>query len=236
MVSATPSRGSRSHQSFTFSAAAPGGAAGVKAFDAIINSTLSDVDSCVVAYDHASNTLMLANDAGTGWSPRLAVGGAGTISNSQCAIEGSGSSLSESESGLGVTVPLTFDVSFGGPKSIYAMAVDSAGGTSGWQSVGTWSVRPRAPSISLDARNPGSGLATTFSLTTATSEGGAAVGWIGLKIQSVTGSDSCLVAYDPASNTLQLSEDNSGARWSAPLPLDGVGTICESAVRDPRKR
>jgi len=168
---------------------------------------------------------MLANDAGTGWSPRLAVGGAGTISNSQCAIEGSGSSLSESESGLGVTVPLTFDVSFGGPKSIYAMAVDSAGGTSGWQSVGTWSVPSRAPSISLDARNPRSGLAITFSLTAATSDGGAAVGRIGLKIQSVTGSDSCLVAYDPASNTLQLSEDNSGARWSAPLPLDGVGTI-----------
>ena len=42
---------------------------------------------------------------------------------------------------LKVTLPLTFDTSFGGPKAVYAIAVDTAQHTNGWQTMGAWIVK-----------------------------------------------------------------------------------------------
>jgi hypothetical protein len=44
---------------------------------------------------------------------------------------------------------------------------------------------------------------------------------------TLTGAQSCLVAYDPVANTLQLADD-SGTEWSSPLLVGGAGTAANS--------
>jgi hypothetical protein len=190
---------------------------------------LTGAGSCLVAYDPAANTLQLADDAGTGWSSPLAVGGAGTITNSQCAVQAVGSSVFADANTLTVVIPVTFDPGFAGPKTIYGLALSAGGGSSGWQSLGTWTVvSARAPSISLAPPLSGSGCARTFTFTAYAPSGPASIRAIHTIINStLTGVGSCLVAYDSAANTLQLADD-AGTSWSSPLAVGGAGTITNS--------
>jgi hypothetical protein len=186
------------------------------------------VGSCLVAYDPAANTLRLADDAGTSWSSPLAVGGTGTITNSQCAVQAIGSSVSADANTLTLVIPFTFDPGFAGPKTVYGLALD-AGGSSGWQSLGMWTVpSARAPSVSLAPPLWGSGFARAFTFTASAPNGAASIRAIHTIINStLTGAGSCLVAFDLATNTLQLADD-AGTSWSSPLAVGGAGAITNS--------
>src|SRR6202008_1689869 len=85
-TAAMPLSGGGSSQPFTVIASSVNGAGNIRAVYAVVNSRWSPAGGCVVAYDPVTNTLQLADDAGTGWSSGLPVGGAGTIANSQCAV------------------------------------------------------------------------------------------------------------------------------------------------------
>jgi hypothetical protein len=229
MARATPASGSGTSRLFTFTVSARNGSAGISAIHTIINSTLSGAGSCLVVYDPAAKTLQLADDAGTRWSSPLAVGGAGTITNSQCAVHAVGSSVSAVANTLTLVIPVTFDPSFAGPKTIYGLALNADGDSSGWQSLGTWTVpSARAPSVSLTPPLTSSGLAQTFAFTASAPNGSAGISAIHTIINSaLSGAGSCFVAYDPAANTLQLG-DNTGTRWSSPVVVGGAGTITNS--------
>src|SRR5207248_445739 len=122
---AIPSSGSGRSRLFTFTAVDSNGAADISAIYTVINSTVTGAGSCLVAYDPAANTLQLADDAGTNWSSPLTVGGAGTITNSQCAVQAVGSSVSADANTLTLVIPITFDAAFAGPKTIYGLAVNT---------------------------------------------------------------------------------------------------------------
>jgi hypothetical protein len=129
----------RAH-TFTFTASTPNGAANINAIQVIINSRLSAAGGCVVAYDPSANTLLLADDGGTTWSSPLLVGGAGTIANSQCMIHAAGSTVSTVGDTISVVMPVTFQTGFAGPTTIYGQALDRRGGSSNWQSLGSFTV------------------------------------------------------------------------------------------------
>jgi hypothetical protein len=227
-TSATPASGAGSSQPFTLTASSVNGAGNIRAVYAIINSTLSNARGCVVAYDPAANTLQLADDAGTGWSSALPVGGAGTIANAQCAVSAAGSSASAAGNTLTLVMPITFEAAFAGPQTIFGLATDGAG-SSGWQSLGIWSVPSvRAPSVSLASPLSARGRAHTFTFTASTPDGAANISAMQMIINSrLSAAGGCVVAYDPSANTLLLADDG-GTTWSSPLLVGGAGTIANS--------
>ena len=228
-VSQTALSGSGFARTFTFSASARDGAAGIGAIHAIINSTLTGSRSCFVQYDAAANTLQLADDSGTNWSSPLPVGGDGTIANSQCVVHADGSSAGVAANTLTLAIKITFDPGFAGPKTIYGLALDVGGDNSNWQSLGTWIVpSAQAPSVSLASPPSGNGVAQTFAFTASARNGAASISAIHTIINSnLTGVGNCFIAYDPTTNTLQLADD-AGTGWSSPLPVGGAGSITNS--------
>ena len=63
--------------------------------------------------------------------------GSGSQQNSQCALNGSGSTVSSSGNTLTVNLALTFLAAFTGTKNVYMDATNPFE-TVNWQSVGTW--------------------------------------------------------------------------------------------------
>jgi hypothetical protein len=80
----------------------------------------------------------LVNDAGNGWLGPIAANSPNTLQNSQCVLNGTGSSAVGSGNSLTVTMSLSFMPAFSGAKTIYLYAEGSTGLSSGWVSRGTW--------------------------------------------------------------------------------------------------
>jgi hypothetical protein len=68
-------------------------------------------------------------------------GAAMTVQNSQCTLNGAGSSVSSSVNNLTVNVALTFKPAFAGAKNVYLNAVDSGALWSNWQLRGNWTAQ-----------------------------------------------------------------------------------------------
>src|SRR5205085_8703388 len=103
----TPASGSGASRTFSAPFTNPGGAAAFTSAYILINSGFNAVNSCYVQYLPASNTLYLLNDAATGWLGPITPG-TGTLQNSQCTLNGSGSSVTSVGNTLTVTSVLTF--------------------------------------------------------------------------------------------------------------------------------
>jgi hypothetical protein len=134
-------------QTFTYTVSAPSGATDLSAVYLMVNSSLSVARSCFVTYDPSTNTLQLADDAGTAWSSPVAVGGDGSMANSQCAVDAASSVVSAGAGTFTVSIPITFNARFAGQKNVYGLAVDGAGATSLWQLLGIWNVPEVAPAV-----------------------------------------------------------------------------------------
>jgi hypothetical protein len=137
-VSVTPSSGSGFNQVFNFLYSDPDGFADLSAVYTIINNPLSAANGCMVGYLRAANLLLLMNDAGSPWIGPAAPGSAGTLQNSQCTVNLSGSSVSTSGTNLTLNLSLTFSPSFAAAQSIFMYAIDNSGQNSGWQNRGSW--------------------------------------------------------------------------------------------------
>ncbi len=65
-------------------------------------------------------------------------GTAGTLANSQCTVNGAGTSASGSGPTLTLTLSVSATAAFTATQNIYMAAIDSEGLSSGWQDKGTW--------------------------------------------------------------------------------------------------
>jgi hypothetical protein len=108
----------------------------------LINNFLDGRNACYLAYSRPGAVLYLVSDAGGGLSPGLALGGSGSISNSQCTVSSSGSSASGDGNTFKLTLKISFNSSFNGNRVVYVAARDVIDvNNSGWQSVGAWTVQ-----------------------------------------------------------------------------------------------
>jgi len=137
-VSVTPGSGSGTSQTFSFAFADPNGYQDLNTVSAIINTSTSTANACYVYYVKAANALYLENNGGTGAQGSVTPGVAGTVSNSQCTISGTGALVTSSGNNLTVAVPVTFLTTFTGSQNVYLSATDDEGLTSGWQPLGIW--------------------------------------------------------------------------------------------------
>jgi uncharacterized membrane protein len=225
-VSATPSSGSGSQQSFTLQYFNSGGTDLTQAwlwFNTGL--TLSQQgNSCLLYLGRAANQLFLYNDAGSGWLPSAAVGASTTLGNSQCSVDVRSVGVTLSGTNLTLSLPMTFSAGFAGAKNIYAYGLgDSV--NSGWLTMGTWTVPGAAsPGVSAVSATPssGSGLQRTFTFQYSDSKGATDLTqvwlWFNTGLTFGHGANSCLLYLARPSNTLYLYSDVSES-WLAPVTL-----------------
>jgi hypothetical protein len=137
-VSVTPASGTGATQTFSFVYADGNGYQDLNTVSAIVNTSTGTANACYVYYVKAANALYLENNGGTGAQGSVTPGVAGTVSNSQCTINGTGATVTLSGNNLTLAVPVTFQTVFTGSQNVYLSATDDEGLTSGWKQLGTW--------------------------------------------------------------------------------------------------
>jgi sugar lactone lactonase YvrE len=140
----TPASGSGASQSFVFTFADSAGWQNLGVVDMLFNNFLDGIQGCYIAYSVPAATLYLVDDAGDAGGPfagYLALPGTGSVSNSQCTVNGTGSSSAGSGNTLTLTLNVSFTPAFAGNRVFYTAAGNAAGTeNSGWQALGAWTV------------------------------------------------------------------------------------------------
>jgi len=129
-------------QTLTVSFSDPGGYQNLSVVNILINNALDGRHACYLAFAPSSasgGSIYLVDDAGDAGGPYqgLVLPSSGTISNSQCTISASGSSVTGDGNNLVVSMQLNFGAAFSGPRIVYAAARDTGGASSGWQTLAT---------------------------------------------------------------------------------------------------
>lgn len=137
--SLTPNTGSGSSQTFTVKYSYWSGYGALTSLNLLFNSSLARAGSCWIRYYAPANVFYLQDNTGDTPLGPLVPGSAGKIQNSQCVVNGTGTSAVGSGTTLTVTVSVSFNPSFVGSKQVYAYA-SSTGGSSSWQKLGGWTV------------------------------------------------------------------------------------------------
>jgi hypothetical protein len=217
-VSVNPSAASGTSQVFTavYSDTAGAGALAGELF--LINAGINGVGACYVQV--YSGGIYLVNDAGSGVAGPLT--GSGTLSNSQCTLNGTGSGVTSAGNNVTATISITFKSSFAGAKSIYMYTADSTANT-GWQARGTYTVTsvPAAVSVSPSAA---SGTSQVFTAVYSDTAGANALGGELFLINSgINGGGACYVQI--YSGGIYLVNDAGSAVIG---PLTGSGTLSNS--------
>jgi len=127
---------------YTFTFADTGGFQDANSVENIlVNSAIDGRHACFLAFVLSSNSVLLVDDAGDAAGPYqgLVLPSSGSISNSQCTINGAGSSVSRSGNTLTLTLSMTFSQGFAGNQVFYLAARNSTE-NSNWQEAGSVSV------------------------------------------------------------------------------------------------
>ncbi|MCX6606174.1 MAG: hypothetical protein NTV52_21630 [Acidobacteria bacterium] len=220
----SPSNGGGTSQSFVFRYTHPSAPATQFAvLNGLIRAwPLWGGEACYFALVNNSNPKMLylVDDGGSNLlSATPLIGQAngqftGSAANSQCQLNGVGSSVSISGQVLTLTLSVTFPSpsAFAGPinsnKLIWLAATDGISYSSGWLSRGTWEVPPatrNAPFIVASSPSSGSvgTVAASVSLQNPSPDGGWLTGWI-LINSALDANGACYVAYSAPANCLYL--------------------------------
>ena len=231
-VSVTPNGQSGASQTFAFTFSDPAGAADIASAQIVINGAFSGTNSCYMAFlAGGSNVLYLASDAGAFQSP-LAVGSAGTLQNSQCAVNLGASSVSLSGNTLTLNLAMSFTPAFAGTKSIYTL-VSNATLNSGWVVKGTWTVPtasapPGPPAPVSVTPNGQSGASQTFAFTFSDPAGAADIASAQIVINGAfSGTNSCYIAFQAGGSNLLYLASDAGA-FQSPLAVGSAGTLQNS--------
>ncbi|MDP3000388.1 MAG: hypothetical protein Q8N47_23085 [Bryobacterales bacterium] len=138
----SPARGSGTGGQFAFTFTDTNGANDLGVVNILVNDWLDGRRACYLAYARGNNTLYLMNDYGTGLLPGLALSGTGSLGNSQCTVNGVGSSVASSGNTLTLTLNMAFGAGFAGNRVFYLAARDvNELNNTGWRATGSWSVQ-----------------------------------------------------------------------------------------------
>jgi hypothetical protein len=196
----------------------------------LFNNTTSTAHGCFVSYRPATNLLYLENDGGTGELAGIAPGSAGSVSNSQCTLLGTGSSYSASGSTATLNVALTFSGTFLAPNKVYLYAAEAntSASNSGWVTEGTWGASAGPPTVVSLAPNSGSGTSQTFTAVYSDPNGAADLATVALLFNTtVSTAHGCFVIYTPATKLLYLENDD-GTGFMPGVAPGSAGSVSNS--------
>lgn len=219
--SLTPASGSATAQTFTAIVSDPNGSADITTVQFLINPTTATTNGCYLSYSRAANTVSLFQETNSSWLP-ITVGSATTVSNDFCILSGAGLTVTPSGTSLTLVLPLTFKPTFSGAKSAFLSVTDAGGLTTGWVSVGSWTlIPPTAPTITSLSPSSGSAGAQTFTIVFGDANGYADISGVLLLVNAtLNGRAGCFIAYDRPTNGFFLFRDSDNA-WIAATPGSG---------------
>jgi hypothetical protein len=227
---ASPSAGSGASQTFTVTFSDATGHHDIHSVRVLFNEYVQGANACYIYYTKADNKLYLHNDAANQLLPPLTPGTPGTVQNSQCSIDGAGSSASATGTTLALTISISFAPEFFGTKTLLGLAQDVGGLASNWQSLGVWKVTGNSPPPTPPepiSMVPTAGVASSqlFTFTFVDDNGHADIhsGRI-LFHEVLQGGSSCYLYYTKSDNKLYLHND-SGSQLTAPLTPGAPGKI-----------
>jgi hypothetical protein len=102
----------------------------------LINGELNGANACYVGYDGVANVMYLLSDSGTNLLlPGITPGQPGTVSNTQCTLDGATSSRTLSGRDLTLSFGLTFKTGFRGHLLYFGGVQSRSAGlpNSGWR-------------------------------------------------------------------------------------------------------
>jgi hypothetical protein len=199
----------------------------LSAIHLLVNTTSADqVSACSIFYNPLRNQLFIYDDSGTTLSAPIVPGSTGTLSNSQCSVSGTGSSVTKASTKLTLNVAVTFLGNFSAGKRMYASAAGSDGLKTGWVLLGGGGGAPLTFSLTPHA---GSGLSQTFALSASSPSGAVNLSSIHLLFNTTSANQAsaCSIFYNPVRNQLFIYSD-SGTTLSAPIVPGRLGH-CQTA-------
>jgi hypothetical protein len=210
VISVAPASGSGNTQVFSAQFADTGGAAALTTVSFLINTSVSTAVACDVTYTALGAVLSLANDNPASGS-QVVTFGSGAQQNSQCIVNGAGSSVTLAGSTLTLNVSLTFLPRFAGAKTLYSYAAD-VGANTGWVSQGAWTVvipPPQASAVSVSP-NGGSGAGQTFTFVFSDSQSAANLISMSMMVNTTNANvtNACDIVYDPNAGIVYLRVDS----------------------------
>ncbi|MEZ5356255.1 MAG: hypothetical protein R2762_26775 [Bryobacteraceae bacterium] len=110
----------------------------------LINRAIDGRQACYIAVIRATGQVVLVNDGGDAGGPfsgSIQIPGLASVSNSQCTVNASLSSVTGSGNTLTVTINFSFSPAFGGDRVIYMAARGPAAQNTGWQAMGALRVQ-----------------------------------------------------------------------------------------------
>jgi hypothetical protein len=226
--SVSPSSGTGPAGRYSFTVSDQGGASFITGLAALISSSLNTLDACYVVYDRTAGTISLAYDNPINGASPVTPGGSQIVSNSQCTLKASDSTVVIGVTSIVVTVDLTFNANYFGAKSIYLDAVEP-GFSSGWIIVGSWNVTGGAPLANSVSPSSGSGLAPTFTFTVSDSTSSANISGMSMLVTSgspANTANACYLAYNVAAGTIALY--NNAGTLSSSKAIGSSATLSNS--------
>jgi hypothetical protein len=210
--SVSPSSGSGNTVTFTAQYSDPAGAGAIVSAALLLNTSASSNYGCQVTYTPATNLFALANDVASSGSLSVAPNTSGSVQNSQCILNGTGSFVTLSGNNSTLNVSLTFQAGFPGAKTVYLAASDANSGT-GWVARGTWTVTVPTPPPTVVSITPSSGVGTFPTYTLLFSDPTSAANLSSAVVLVTSGSTSniagaCYVVYNRTIATVSLYSDD----------------------------
>ena len=120
------------HEQFSFVASSPNGAGNLADVHMLFSTTLQWPNSCYLSYTAGGNQLSLLSDGADHWISGQP-GATGTLSNSQCSVNLSATTVTASGNTLTIAPTITFTPAFRPGVHIYMYAADVPGMNSGWK-------------------------------------------------------------------------------------------------------
>jgi hypothetical protein len=212
LVSIAPNSGSGTTQTFTATVSDTGGGSNINSVFMLFNKTLLGSNGCYLEYFPSSNSIGLKNDANTAFVGSITLGAAAQLSNSSCALSGTGSSYAVSGNQATLEIALTFTATT--QVSSYLYASDRTGASTGWVQEGTWGIAtpPPVPSIVSITPASGSGTTQTFAATVSDTGGGSNINSVFMLFNTtLSGVNGCYLEYYVATNVIELKNDSNTA-------------------------
>ena len=136
VVSVTPNPATGLSNTFALVYSDPNGASDLDVVEVDFGSAVNGSNSCFVLYYPATNSLELLTNTGT-VSSKITPG-SGTLSNSQCTISGSGTTVVRSGDSLTLNLAVTASSTYTSGQNVYMFAEDDSSAQTGWVQKGTW--------------------------------------------------------------------------------------------------